>query len=278
MNNMLEVWNAQEPPLEIALDSIRTTLKHKRIAFAGRAGAGKSTLANIISSGSYPIINHSDALKEEVLEWLTDISFKDLEPDSNEAFQHFVNFTGISLSRIQEDLWYILGPVYTAFTNLYIQSRKLNLPTDTFISLGQGINLDEKIKFVDRHKNIFRTSLQKYGEMSKEIAADEEYWVHQTLNRSLEHPICFNSDTRFAAEMECLRNCGWTGIYLFIDDETQKIRRPEMSDLERSHISEWSIGPEHCDFVVDGRNSLSSILMEITTYLNIKRYKNDSRT
>ena len=240
---MNTAYHGEEPPVVIAADVVRSILKKKniRLAFVGRAGAGKSTIASLISQGDYPIINHADTMKEEVLEWLTDALILGFDPESPESFEHFANFMGISSSRIQEDFWTFMGPVFTAFSKLYFQARKMGLPVMQFVGVPIGEKLSEKVAFVEKYKPIFRESLQLYGQMSKDIAACEEYWAERTVARSIAHPTCFNCDTRFRAEMEKLRYCGWSGIYLWIDDATQRFRRPEMTETERSHISEWAI-------------------------------------
>lgn len=274
-NLSVSAFNAYEPPLEVAVDCVRSVIKDNpvRIAFVGRAGAGKTTTASIIARDDYPLINNADFLKEEVLEWLSSAHNAGFDPESDESFIHFADFMGLSVSRIQDDMWDLIGPVFGAFTSLYLKSVRDNLDVLRFNQMHLHTNIPEKVAFVDLHKNLFRQSLQLYGQMSKEIAADEEYWVQHTLNRSLAYPICFNCDTRFTSEMECLRNCGWTGIYLSIDDETQHKRRPQMTEDERNHISEWSISPSDCDYVIDSTKSLSSVLMNIADYLSNPKSK-----
>ena len=265
--------DADAPSLEIAAELIRQLLRERpvRIAFAGRAGAGKSSLARAISALSWPVINHADTMKEEILEWLTDAMLHGFDPESDEAFLHFAAFMGISPARIQDDLWDLIGPVYASFVRLLLVARREQWHLVSFVGLKAGELLNTKVAFVDQHKRVFRDALQRYGQMSKELAADPEYWVHQTLARSVDHPICFNCDTRFAAEMDCLRNCAWMGVYLWVDDATQMLRRPEMSWEERMHISEWSIGPEDCSLSLDATQPLSHVAMQLADHLSALR-------
>lgn len=239
-----------------------------RIAFAGRAGAGKNTIADLIRDPSWPVLNHADTMKEEVLEWLVDFTVRALNPESDAAFEHFASFMGISPRRIQDDLWDLLGPVYASFLRLYLAAKRAKLALGEFAVYRDGEAIDRKVAFIEAHKSLFRESLQLYGQVSKEITADPEYWVQRTIARSLDHPICFNCDTRFDAEMLCLRNCGWLGIYLDIDDETQSERRPELTEIQKNHISEWGIEPSECTLTIDGRKTPAAIALEIAHALD----------
>lgn len=259
------VWVADDPPLAVAVDVCRGLLEHTpvKIAFAGKAGAGKTTLARALSTDTWPVFNHADLLKDELVEWIVEALHRDYKPYSDECFYHFANFMGLSPGRLQEDLWTLVRPVYESMIRLYGHARQINafrsIPTQS---------LADRIGFVDLHKHLFRDSLQVYGSMVKEIAADPYYWVNRTIERSTAHRVCFNGDTRHREEMECLRACGWIGVYLWIDDDTQRARRPEMTDHERAHSSEWGIEPDDCDIVVDSTKSSGVALMELADYLS----------
>lgn len=269
---MIIAHSADEPPLDVAIDITRSlTRKNKgRIAFAGRAGAGKTTLANYIAGNDYFVINHADPIKEEILEWLTDSVLYGHEPDSEDAFSHFCGFIGLSPRRVEDDLWDMVGPVYSAFVKLHLKAIKGNWNLSQFLDMAVGEHIAAKVAFVDSHKVDFRSPLQVYSEMTKEIAADPYYWVNRTISRSVNEPICFNADTRFRYEIECLKMCGWTTIFLDISDETQAMRRPEMTDDERMHQSEWDISALDCDFTIDSNKSESSVLMQLSDYLTAK--------
>jgi adenylate kinase family enzyme len=259
------IYIAEEPPLSIAVDVCQGLLKiyPVKIAFAGKAGSGKSSIAKLLSDDEYPVFNHADLLKEEILEWLTEAIKQEHKPYSDECFYHFANFMGLSPARIQEDLWDMVKPVYDALIRMYIRVIKNNEYREI-----KAYTLDEKINFVDNHKKDFRESLQVYGTMVKEIAADPYYWVNKTISRSNDYRVCFNGDTRHREEMECMRQCGWIGVFLWIDEDTQKLRRPEMTESERNHFSEWGITAEDCDIVIDSTKSLSTALMELADYLS----------
>lgn len=259
------IYVAEEPPLSIAVDVCHGLLKINpvKIAFAGKAGAGKSTMAKMLSNRHWPVFNHADMLKDEIFEWLAEAIKREYKPYSDECFYHFANFMGLSPARMQEDLWDIVKPVYDVLIKMYVRTSQIpefkKIPAYT---------LDERILFVDNHKKEFRESLQVYGSMVKEIAADPYYWVNRTIGRSADYKICFNGDTRHREEMECMKECGWIGVFLWVDDETQKTRRPEMTETERNHFSEWSITAEDCDIVIDSTKSLSTALMELADYLS----------
>lgn len=259
------IYIAEDPPLRVAVDVCHGLFLNTpvKIAFAGKAGAGKTTLARTLSTEQWPVFNHADSLKEEIVEWLDEAIRREYRPYSDDCFYHFANFMGLSPARIQEDLWDLVRPVYEALIRLYDRSRAHSdferIPSHSF---------ELRMQFVDRHKHIFRESLQIYGSMVKEIAADPYYWVNRTIERSSQHRICFNGDTRHREEMECLRACGWIGVYLWVDEDTQRRRRPDMTDAERQHASEWGITPEDCDMVVDSTESPSVALMELAEYLS----------
>ena len=268
---MTRFYSADNPPLQVAVDICRNILTHspRRVALAGRAGAGKNTVAEFIAANQWPIINHADRLKEEVLEWVVGACLHGIDPDQDESFEHFAAFMGISPARIQDDLWSMMGPVYAALIKLYVTARKKNYNIVPFALLKPGEAIELKVKFVDSHKDDFREALQLYGSMSKELAADPYYWVNQTVSRSLEHPICLNADTRYLDEVECLRMCGWTVIYLDITDGIQTERRPNMSDTEKAHHSEWALTNSMCDVAVDATKPLPAVLMQIADYLSL---------
>lgn len=266
-----KLYTAEDPPLSIAVDVCRGLLKitPQKIAFAGKAGSGKTSMAKMLSTSAWPIFNHADMLKEELFSWLFEAINHGYKPYSDECFYHFSNFMGLSPARIQEDLWDLVKPVYESFIKMYIKT--LSAPEFKKIPI---YSLDERILFVDNHKQEFRESLQVYGSMVKEIAADQYYWVNKTISRSSDYKVCFNGDTRHKEEMECMKECGWIGIFLWVDEETQKLRRPEMTEDQRNHFSEWSITAEDCDAVIDSTKSLSAALMELADYLSASSIKN----
>lgn len=262
-------FSADNPPLEVAVTICRTLIEQRggRFAFAGRAGSGKSTVARLLTNGDWPIVNHADTLKQEVVEWLTDALRYDFDPHSDDSFLHFANFMGLSPARIQDDLWDLLGPVYRSFVTLYARATRASFdikPLRTYAAITQAT---EAIAYVDAHKEEFREVLQLYGSMSKEISADPYYWVNRTVTAGACFPICFNADTRYRQEMECLRSCGWTGVFFWIDDDTQLARRPDMVTTARFHHSEWGLAPEDCDMVVDATQPIPAVLMQLADYL-----------
>lgn len=256
-------------PLDVAVRLCREAIEQRpmRIAFAGRAGAGKTSVAGLLSQNVWEVLNHADMIKEEILEWLVDAMLQGFDPESDQAFEHFANFMGISPARIQDDLWDLIGPVYAEFSKLYLVAKREKWPLAEFAMKGPGVDIKEKVAFVDSHKGVFRRAMQLYSEMSKELTADEHYWVNMTISRSLATHVCFNADTRWKSEVDMLRNCAWKIIYLDINDETQKKRRPEMTDEERNHSSEWSITGKDCDLSIDSNQSLSAVIMQIAEYL-----------
>lgn len=260
----IELYLEAEVPPQVAAECCRKLLRERpaRIALAGRSGSGKSTVAAIIRMGEWPCFNHADTMKGEVFDWLVDALERDADPDA--SFLRFANFMGLSPNRVRSDLWELLGPVYQSFLSLRHSWRETGLP------ISPGLAPEERLHLVEQHKPLFREALQLYGEMCKEIAADPYHWVKQTVDRSVGHPVCFNADTRFSEEMETLRNCGWTGIYLAVSDEKQRLRRPELTETQRNHASEWGIGPEECDLVVDADRPLGAVLMQIANYLSGK--------
>lgn len=264
--NGASIYSEESVPAEVAAAACRRllTAAPARITFAGRAGSGKSTVAELIRGEAWPCHNHADTIKSEVVEWLAGALQRGFDPDADEAFLHFSHFMGLSPSRVRDDLWDLLGPVYATFVRLYATARREKLAVDPHLALA------EQVALVERHKPLFREPLQLYGQMSKELAADPYHWVKQTIGRSLDHPVCFNADTRFSEEMEALRSCGWVGVYLAIDDATQRARRPEMTERERQHVSEWGITPEECDLVVDANRPLGAVLLQIAGYLVAK--------
>jgi hypothetical protein len=259
------IYDGENPPLSVAIDICQKTFaRHpRRVAFAGRAGAGKNTVAELIAGDRWPVFNHADKLKEEVLEWVVRSCLEGFDIDSDESFLHFANFIGLSPARIQDDLWDLVGPVYTAMIRLYITAQREHFNIVPFATMATGESLPEKIKFVDGHKEHFREALQLYGTMSKELAADPYHWVTMTIARAIHHPTCFNADTRYIDEIECLKMCGWTVIYLDINDTTQNERRPTMNAKEKLHASEWDICNSMCDAAVNANGGLSNVLMQI---------------
>lgn len=269
---MITAHSGSEPPLSVSKEICRTLIKQQkgRIAFAGRAGAGKSTLANHLAGRDYFVLNHADPIKEEILEWLTESVLTGYDPESEETFNHFCGFIGLSPRRVEDDLWEMVGPVYASFIKLHVAAIKANWNLSPFLDLRAGEHIAAKVAFVDAHKEVFRSPMQIYSEMSKEIAADPYYWVNRTISRSSGEPICFNADTRFRDEIECMKMCGWSMIYLDISDSTQAKRRPEMTDEQKMHQSEWDISALDCDFCIDSNKSESSVLMQLSEYLTEK--------
>lgn len=262
-------YRAEMPPLAVAVDICRTLIRQQggRYAFAGRAGSGKTSTALLLSGGEWPIFNHADTLKQEVVEWLSDALIYGFDPQSDDSFLHFAHFMGLSPARIQDDLWDLLGPVYAAFIRVYSRAVRNAFDSGPLRHFSDVRKMTEAITYVDAHKEEFREVLQIYGSMSKEIAADPYYWVNRTVTAGMNFPICFNGDTRYQSEMQCLRACSWTGVFLWIDDETQVQRRPDLGKNQRDHHSEWGMAPEDCDVMIDATQPQAVVLMEFANYL-----------
>lgn len=268
------VFDAANPPLESSAAVLREFLleQPRRLAFAGKAGAGKTTLCETIAQGTeIPIFNHADGVKEEVLEWIAVARNRALIPGERATFESFCDFLGISPSIVEHDMWEILGPVWTAMSETLESVYHHRLPVIAFAGLQPGEQLAQKVKFVDQNKPLFRSALQNYAEATRLISGNDDYWVDQTIARCIPHPVCLNGDTRFASEAEILRYTGWTVIYLDISEETQIARRPEMTPEQRAHHTEHGIGPEHCDLVLDANQTLAKLILDLSQFLPRKR-------
>jgi len=272
----IPVVDADDPPLELATRAVRAALEAMpaRIAFAGPAGAGKSTVCSVIAGvpARYPILNHADPMKAELIEWLLLAGARAFRSET-EAWDGFCEFMGIDPQIAYRDLMELLGPLFETLWELVHVAEREAWPLEPFIALRPEEGLAEKVAFVDSHRAAFRTPLQRYGTVLKELAADPEYWVKQTISRGLSSPICLNGDTRFREEAQALRACGWHVIYLAIDGPTQRARRPEMTPSERQHFSEHAIAPIDCDWTIDARAPLGRVLLEVADYLTPRRHR-----
>jgi hypothetical protein len=159
-------------------------------------------------------------------------------------------------------------PTWEAFNGVLEYVYTNVVPVIPFAKIAPHDRIPEKVAFVDAHKPAFRSALQKWGQLTKDLSGDNLYWVDQTISRSLTVAPCLNGDTRFDFEMAALRNCNWRGVYVGIDRETQDLRRPGLTDEQRTHISETSIQPSDCDLTVDGRAPVAEILLTIAEYLH----------
>lgn len=247
----------------------------RRIAFAGIAGAGKSTMAELIAGTSdfldygdvthapVPIYNHADGIKDEVLTWVAVSRTRGLIPGERATFLSFCDSMGISPPIVEHYMWSILGPVWKAMNQLLDDAYTYLPPLEqwTMYEIGEGVEL--KVAFVDKYKSLFRTSLQHYGQAVKDIDADPTHWAQKTVNRSKNLKLCINADSRFDDEILLLNDTGWTSIYLYIDPETQRLRRPEMTEEQLAHVSENGIDPFVCDIRIDARQGIADVLSDI---------------
>lgn len=270
--------------VETAAGAVRALVEASqlRIAFAGPLGAGKTTMCELIANaGNKPrlnIFNHADGIKEEVLEWVSDARRRAYIPGEEATFDHFCNFLGISPGIVRLDMGEMLMPVWQAFNSLLEVVYDKRIDVIPFASLPPHMDVARKVAFVDLHKQAFRTSLQLWGQVTKDINADPYYWVNQTITRALGHAPCFNGDTRFLQELELLSSTGWKSIYITVSAENQNLRRPELTEAQRNHISERSIGPDDCDAVVDGDLPVPEVLLAIASYLAERKRVPQRRT
>jgi hypothetical protein len=243
-----------------------------RLFCAGRAGAGKDTVAHLIAGNEFPVLGHADTLKEEVLAWLADVVTKTLYADDEGMFGHFCDFMGFDDPAIvRTDLAELLMPLSEAFgamAKAAVHEHGLTRELAFFASLATGEFLEAKVAYCNRYRGLFRLSLQRYSQAVKELCANPSHWVERTIARAQDHPICCNADTRFAEdEVDLLRFAGWKGIYLWIDRPTQRRRRPELTEEQIHHVSESSIRPEDCDLVVDGRLPIATVMTTVARWL-----------
>lgn len=248
-------------------------LQHpRRITFAGRAGSGKTSVCEAISRDLIPIINHADTLKEEVLELLVSAAAAGLlhERDEGRRFIHFAHYVGLTPEILRDDCWTIFGRAFADFTRMldFAATAAIDRDLAFFHGLKAGEYLPQKVKFVERHKGFIRPTLISYGQAIKEVNANPSHWVEQTVTRAIHHSACLNGDTRFAEdELDLLEYCGWTSVYLWIDRETQRVRRPELTDETLNDPTETSIDWTDCAFVIDARQPLPKVLMTIAAWL-----------
>lgn len=244
--------------------------KRCRLAFAGRAGAGKTTMCELLASGStIPIINHADGIKDEVLTWVADCRRRLYIPGEDATFEKFCDFVGISPGLVQNDLRDLLMPVWDAFNQLLQDVYDHRLDVTPYCKQTADIDLATKVAYVDAYKQFFRTSLQLWGQVVKDLGSNPYHWVDATIGRAMTTVPCLNGDTRFKEELERMSATGWTSVYLDISEATQKIRRPDLTEEQRNHISEISIGPEDCDFVINGELSEADVLLQLAGLLTV---------
>lgn len=279
----VEAFCDDDPPIAIGANLATKLLRKQpmRIAFAGRAGAGKSAVASVIagthpdlgldprwqSHMPYPVFNHADGVKCEVLEWVSRAKFRALIPDERATFVSFCDFLGISPGIVERDLWEVLGETWNAMNELLQVCYDERIPVQDWADSSSTQEMEAKVAFVDRRKQWFRRSLQAYGESIRQISGNREYWAEQTIDRGLATRACLNADTRFREEMDVLRAAGWIGVYLDVDAKTQAARLPWMTADAHSHVSEHGIGPEDCDVVIDATRPLGRVVLDVAEWL-----------
>lgn len=279
----IEAFADSDPPVAIAANLISAMLakQPQRIAFAGAAASGKSTVASVIA-GTHPdlakdarwqyhvpipVYNHADGIKAEVLEWVAKAKSRALIPDERATFVSFCDFLGISPGIVERDLWEVLGEPWEAMNELLETAYERRIPVQEWAGVPANVEIPGKVAFVDRHKPAFRRSLQSYGEAIREISGNREYWAEQTVDRGLAFRICLNADTRFPEEAALLHGAGWTVIHLAADRRTRLDRAPELTEQALDHVSERSIGPEHCDVSIDAARPLGRVVMDVAEWL-----------
>ncbi len=278
-------FERSNPPVPVAAALLHDVLVNspRRIALAGRAGAGKTTIARIITGAhpalggppwlaeKIPVFNHADGIKDEVLEWAANARKRGLIPGHDATFDDFCNFLGITPSIVRLDLMEIVGPCWQAMSQLLETVYDEQIPVMQWAGVPIRQATAEKVAFIEQYKPVFRSALQTYGQAIKEIGANPQHWVEWTVERGMAHRLWVNADSRFAEEMHVLRGTGWTGVYLQISDETQRERRPEMTGEQLLHVSEHGIGPRECDCVIDANQPLGMVIMELATALAATR-------
>lgn len=277
----MHAFDDANPPADIAFAVIRAVLaqRPRRIAFAGRAGSGKSTLCEFVSGTApelaglpvrldpIPVVNHADPIKEEALEWLARARSRALIPGENATFEAFCDFMGLTPALVRHDLWEIVGPAWDAADRALREVYDRRLPVLAFLDVAVGEHVSEKVAFVEAHKPVFRELLQAYGQAGRELGGNPGYWAEMTVSRSLAHPSCLNGDTRYANEAELLRGAGWTVVHLDCPERELAARRPEMTPAQLAHVSERSIGPADCDFSLDAAQPVPKIAMDLADRL-----------
>ena len=278
----VQAYDPANPPLGLMADLIYQTLVHspRRIAFGGKAGAGKTEMCRLIAGTSelltgetwmghppIPILNHADLIKEEVLQYVARCKTAGIRPSSDEAFVAFCAHFDLPAPFVRQDMGEIMIPLFTAM-NQTLQDAYDHLPTlRQWAEMPPGTEIEAKVALVDEYKTYFRTSLQLYGQAIKDTGGDPYYWVAQTVNRGLEHKIALNGDTRFREEMEILEGTGWTTIWLDITRRTQKKRRPDLTKEQLAHPSENGLAKEDCRHVVDANQAPNLVLRDIHAIL-----------
>jgi hypothetical protein len=276
------IYDVANPPLGLAADIAYQTLSQvpRRLAFGGPAGAGKTELCRLISGTSelldshqmfshppIPIYNHGDVIKEEVLAWVSKSKARGLIPADRSTFRDFCTYIGISEGMVAGDLYTVLMPVWQSFSDTLEAAYNAQLELSWWAIMQDGQNIEAKVAFVDEYKPIFRSALQLYGEAMRYLTSDPLYWAEKTIARAINTTPCLNGDTRHDCEVDVLKNTGWTTIYLDITEETQKQRRPDMTDEQRAHISEHGSDPKHYHAILDGNQPVKKVLTDLTEIL-----------
>lgn len=285
----LLIYDSAEPPLGAMAHQLYAKLaaSPRRLALAGPAGSGKTTICELIAGTStlldddisyvshppVPIFNHADGIKEEVLEWIARARTRALIPSEQATFEDFCDFLGLSVGVVRHDMWDLMGPLWVAMHKL-LEDAYDHLPARELADINElqpGEKVDAKVAFVDKYKSLFRTSLQLYGQAIKDMCTNEYYWVEKTVERGIGNPLCLNGDTRFTAEMNLLRNTGWTSVYLSIERDTQALRRPDLTEEQLAHISENGMNPNDCDIIIDANQPLTGVLSDLVRFLSFTR-------
>ena len=282
----IDAFADDDPPISIGANLVQGMLERTpaRIAFAGRAGAGKSSVAAVIAGSHpdlqddprwtsrmpYPVFNHADGVKCEVLEWVAKAKLRSLIPGERATFVSFCDFLGISPGIVEQDMWEILGEPWNAMDELLENCYEQRIPVQDWADSATMDECGPKVAFVERRKDWFRRSLQAYGESIRQISGNPAWWAEQTVDRGLDFRTCLNADTRYREEADVLRAAGWTVVYLAIDDETQRERRPGFGEEARAHVSENSIAPEDCDMVIDATQPLGRVVMDVAEWLSTR--------